>query len=683
LPDADIDVCGESSLVATGMTDDGGIIRYSGLEQTTPSDGCPLVELCGSDQPDAARLDLDEVNARLNDPSTPTEACDSEGRHPSYECPVNPDSVDRSTTCNADTDCAGYQNGAVCATYCVDTLCSETARGCASRYDCTGVDDDPLGCDTEVIYHCTADEDWGSSSPSDVTDQLPPRDNVVTEIPEANQAKVTDYLELAKADRCNMDPLGSGNAENGNLYLDPTPQDDETFEAAQDREAPVDLGSASWGLFMNPRLYHTVALEQRGMDQFHIDLRAEGSLIAGARVFGKPRTAIDVNAGASITECGITSGGKFQIFGETVAAVEPVDTESIECENLASELSLAAGLLREAALFTRQIKAAYDPNDGEAVCDLFIYAFDLANTDPDFDCDDYGPEQLVNAVIARYESIAQNYADLRADFLEAAAGTGAVSEGELVNVGESFSLVGVHAPIPIGPLSLVVDAQLYGSWFIKGGVDYELDMEGDPRASAGAVITPGLALETSLYVGIGIDLGVAGASVGLEGVLKLIEVDAPVRVSMGVERETLDEADFNRDYQDSDFAGDDLTGIPNGSVYRWSGGWDFGAGFGLTSLSGDLNAAARVHFLFFSKTFRKKIAHWEGFPKEYFPVASANGSVDVGADGLLTPSSTFADTLAFGDFSDVVAFTGIDKVGAGAVADYPLSAGHLNCGVPK
>ncbi|HVJ16532.1 MAG TPA: hypothetical protein VM686_13920, partial [Polyangiaceae bacterium] len=328
-------------------------------------------------------------------------------------------------------------------------------------------------------------------------------------------------------------------------------------------------------------------------------------------------------------------------------------------------------------------QALSDDQKAQDFCTEFVKAFNLNQNDPDFNCSDYGLEQLTNLVIERYEIIAENYADARAAYLEEAAAASAVSSGDLVDVGESFSVVGVHAPIPIGPLSLVVDAQLYGSWFIKGGVDYELDMDGDPRASAGAVITPGLALETSLYVGIGIDLGVAGASVGLEGVLKLIEVDAPVRVGIGVERETLDEADFDRDYQDSEFAGESLAGIPNGDVYRWTGGWDFGAGFGLTSLSGDLNAAARVHFLFFSKTFRKKIAHWEGFPKEYFPVASANGSVDVGADGLLTPSSTFADTLAFGDFSDVVAFTGIDKVGAGAVADYPLSAGHLNCGVPK
>jgi hypothetical protein len=691
LPDATIDACGESSLVLTGEVDDEGVTRYQLIENTTPEEGCPLVELCSSDEPDAPRVDLDSLNERLNDAATPTEACDTEGGIASYQCPVDPSTVDRSTTCNADTDCANYLNGDVCSEYCVDTLCTETARGCASRYDCSGLDDDPRGCDTEVVYHCTADEDWGKTEADEVTSDLPPQDDIDAQIPEEDQGSYDDYLSLAAADFCVLPALTGGEAQNGDPHADAMPTGDETVQEANDREAPINLGSDSWGLFANPRLFHKVALAQKGLDHFTIDLAAEGSLVAGARIFGESKTALEIKGGAKVTHCGVDTEGKFQFFGETMAGLPTVVTTSTTCNSLSGQLAEKTYLLREAAIFTRQFKALYETGDETAVCNEFINRFDLATKDPGFDCSVYGAEQLTNVVIERYEAIVDDYAELRAAYREAAVGANSASDAsDTFELGESFSLVGVHAPIPIGPLSLVVDAQLYGSWFVKGGIEYELSMGelsggevvGEPRARAGAVITPGLALETSLYVGIGIDLGVAGASVGLEGVLKLLEVDAPIRVGMSIGQESIEESvlDPGRDYQNSDFAGEDVPGVPNGKIYRWTGDWDFGAGFGLASMSGDLNAAARVHFLFFSKTFRKKIAHWEGFPKEYFPVASVGGAVDVGADGLLAESSTFADAISFGEFGEAAAYTGIERVGAGEAADYQLStSSHVSC----
>ena len=94
-------------------------------------------------------------------------------------------------------------------------------------------------------------------------------------------------------------------------------------------------------------------------------------------------------------------------------------------------------------------------------------------------------------------------------------------------------------------------------------------------------------------------------------------------------------------------------------------------------MSGDLNAAPRVHFLFFSKTFRKKIASWTGFPKQYFPIASATGGISVDQSGLLSAAQAAAGDVGFGDFADRVAYTRIPRIGTDQPASITLPTGEL------
>jgi hypothetical protein len=684
--------CGDSSLTLGGHVVVGGIDRYETISQTTPAPGCPSVSLCAGPEVGAAPIDMGALNARLRDPNTPKTTCVAEGARNPQDCRVDPNSINRAQTCNADNDCPGYQSGAICTEYCVDAACVQTARGCATRYDCSGADGDPLGCDVEAVYHCTDEKDVGATTPGDVSSDLPPRTNVDTEV--ATPARLNAYVDMATSSYCTSLGNASGTTQNGDEYQEPTavptPDAQDAVAAEQDSGSPVNLGSANWGLFANPRLFHKATIDHSSVDQFEIDVRAEGSLVAGVRVLGRPITALDVRGAAGVTQCGVNTSGKFQLFGETIAGVGGTDQTSEECIAAFRDMQTLARRLKETVLLARGVEQLAVADDKSALCGLIkdAYGFGPLPAPQDLNCNDFSISQLANLVIQRYEQATSDFAAVRAQFLQLAVGAEKTSGGiPLFDYGENFSIVGVHTFIPVGPLAVVVDAQVYGNWFLKGGIDYALDMgtlsggqvTGDPKASAGARITPGVGLTASLYVGVGIDLGFAGASVGLEGVLKLIEADAPVRVSIGVQRQTVDEKtiDPSHDYTTSDFAGQPLPGIPVGKAYKWAGSWDFGAGFGLASMAGDLNAAARVHFLFFSKTFRKKIASWTGFPKQYFPIASATGNISVDQSGLLSQAQAFAGDVGFGDFADRVAYTRIPRIGTDQPASITLPTGEL------
>jgi hypothetical protein len=694
LPDANDPRCGKSSLVLGGHVKDGALDRYGSISQTTPTPGCPLVELCQSDEPGAPKADLAALNARLNSPSTPTQPCDTFGKAAAGACPADPTSIDKSKQCNADTDCANYKLGDVCVPYCVDKACTQIQHGCAKRYDCTGADDDdPKGCDTQIAYQCSDPNDFGETHDSQVSDKLPPKTNVTLSVPPGDVAQVKSYVDVDTTSYCNGLGLEGGSVSNGDAYQEPVPQAGKTPSALQEEGSPVVLGNSTWGLFANPRIFHKAEINHKRLDQFKLDVEAQGSLVAGAKVFGKAITGLDARGGAKITQCGADASGKFQLFGETIAGLNGVNTHSDACETAFEVLAEVSSLLEESSRLARKLAKLYDPSlTGAAaqtlkenICGEVVSALGLNDPTPTVNCTttSVSAEQWVNVIVERYKNQAADYASKRLAFFQSAIGTETSSAGlPFLDLGEPFTIVGVHSTIPIGPVSLVVDVQVFGHWGLKGTIDYGLDMgaitggqvTGDPALSAGATIKPEVELHAALYVGVGIDLGFAGASVGLEGDLTLIEASAPVRISMGIKRATHNETDIDpsHNYQTSDFAGNALAGIPVGKAYTWDGFWKFGAAFNLASLSGDLNAAARVHFLFFSKTFRKKIAHWTGFEKT-FSLATVGGSTSFPSGSDLLPESlTFNGALGFGDFTDQVAFTQLDKVGSGSTATVPF-----------
>jgi hypothetical protein len=201
--------------------------------------------------------------------------------------------------------------------------------------------------------------------------------------------------------------------------------------------------------------------------------------------------------------------------------------------------------------------------------------------------------------------------------------------------------------IPIGPVSIVIAASLGGSYGINGELTYALDhgfgtggvTTGKPKASAGAAVTPHVAVDGSLYIGVGFDIGIASASIGVEGQVTFFDLGVPVYTNISLtgdsftDLEARNELGSTRDASTSDWAGNSV-GIPHDHVYKWGLNWTFGSRLEISTLSGKLNAAARVRFLFFSKTFRKKLLEWQG-PSLSIPIAEATFDV---SGGLPIPS---------------------------------------------
>jgi hypothetical protein len=167
----------------------------------------------------------------------------------------------------------------------------------------------------------------------------------------------------------------------------------------------------------------------------------------------------------------------------------------------------------------------------------------------------------------------------------------------------------------------------------------------DVHAAAGPIFTPFIGLHAVAYAGVGIP----GVSVGIEGDIALIRLEAPVHMAIGVSRMTKPDP---RPLP-SELAGQP-TAIPHDKVYDWQTSWQFGANARLRAMDGTLSLAARVRLLFFKKTLRQHIAHWKGFEVPFKLI---------GTDG----GGPLADTSYLGPQADDIAYTIIDPIEPGVV----------------
>ncbi|MEO8902975.1 MAG: hypothetical protein ABI488_13015 [Polyangiaceae bacterium] len=673
-----------------------GVPRYTRINSQSGTPACGPVNFCTGPQLGAPQVPLATINARLANPNTPKGTCPVEFTRAGDDCRIDPSTVDRTHSCNADTDCAGLQAGARCIDYCVDGGCMQRGRGCATTYDCVGAAPDALGCDTEELWNCTDPADIGSSVPGDVTSQLP---TVGPSFAPDKVASLDPYAD-ANGGACFVaHSYKSGAMGNGVAFKDPggANLDSASTLAVQGASVRIPKSSPNWNLFANPLVSHSAGVSHLGLDMFSAKLAAEGSLVAGATVFGKAITALDVRQGATVTQCGVTSSPRFKLFGVEVASFQDVTTDSSfkdPCDKAYSTFSTALGLVDPILLEAHTLLNAYNLGHFVEVCGDIKQDFGLT-TEPTFICPQSDSdaaakptaEALLNFVINRYQTLTSSLAAARIDALQKAANIASTVKSPAdVGISSDFSELGLDKSIPIGPISVELAVSLYGTWSVTGGLTSALSMgnaqgQADPSVTASAHFTPEVSVSASLYVGVGISLGdIAGATVGLEGVLMLVDADAPVSASVGLQRTTQAETSVmpGHDYRTSSFNGPLIAGIPAGSAYAWKGTAKLGAAFGLASLSGHINAAARVHFLFFSKTFRKQVAQFTGFTKKYFPIVSIGGGVPpLPAAG---PPQPFPDSLAqtgtpdFGNFGETFAYTQLALVGQRVVGSLPASA---------
>jgi hypothetical protein len=59
--------------------------------------------------------------------------------------------------------------------------------------------------------------------------------------------------------------------------------------------------------------------------------------------------------------------------------------------------------------------------------------------------------------------------------------------------------------------------------------------------------------------------------------------------------------------------------------YRWVTGYNWSSKLELTELSGELDLAVRIHFLFFKHTFKHKLFSWPGLTQTFTLVSGGGG----------------------------------------------------------
>jgi hypothetical protein len=256
----------------------------------------------------------------------------------------------------------------------------------------------------------------------------------------------------------------------------------------------------------------------------------------------------------------------------------------------------------------------------------------------------------------------------------------------------SIAPLGTDITIPLGPVTLTIVFEMFGTWGVEGkiqaGLSYGRDLQGvaldaiapiasflenerpEVKAIAGPVIEPHLALSTMVFAGA----GVPGVSIGLEGQLDLLNVRLPGDIrGIAMVGSTPD----TRDVASSPWAGDKFEGFPEERQMNMH--WGFGTGLRavMSALNGKLSAALRIRLLFFKKTIRKTITSWKGINKDFLLYGYETGATlteagqfgkhadrilyrkpnDLSPDvDLPIPAATdfFRDVLGYEDCSEVV-----------------------------
>lgn len=192
--------------------------------------------------------------------------------------------------------------------------------------------------------------------------------------------------------------------------------------------------------------------------------------------------------------------------------------------------------------------------------------------------------------------------------------------------GESTTMV--KAQFMIGPVPVMLQLDAFYSYGVSGyfeaGLEFPFDLLTDvddtPReiAHVRAGVMPFANAGLSAFVGAGRDIGPISAKVGIEGAVTLGDVKAPIFAGAGVRANvTKDSRPLNGDIQAladaAGLGGYTHFGLPKAmKFFVW---YNYGARIEVKDvLRGELNGKLRIKFGFFSRTWRYRIAKFNGLP---------------------------------------------------------------------
>jgi hypothetical protein len=138
------------------------------------------------------------------------------------------------------------------------------------------------------------------------------------------------------------------------------------------------------------------------------------------------------------------------------------------------------------------------------------------------------------------------------------------------------------------------------------------------KAYANALVVPYAGVDVDAYVGAGFDFGIGGASVGINGQITLIQVDVPVGGGIELRVRKVGQESLSARPWPKELT---TLGAPANGVaiplnkFQLELVGNAQAGIIFRALDGEVSLALRVRLLFFKKTWRKKLASFEGFSK--------------------------------------------------------------------
>lgn len=187
----------------------------------------------------------------------------------------------------------------------------------------------------------------------------------------------------------------------------------------------------------------------------------------------------------------------------------------------------------------------------------------------------------------------------------------------------------------IGPIPMKLEVEAILTYGIDGKIYFDFapsalftnDRQTVAKATAHAA--PHAAAAVTVFLGVGFGVNGFNASAGVEGRVTLGDLAVPIWAGAGVDVQA---------EPDERGAGvpDDLASISDGVLFPPGGGkqyryfmsYTYGASVEVKDiLRGDLYGRVRIKFVFFSKTWRKNIAHFDGLGSKTYPLFQGGGSV--------------------------------------------------------
>jgi len=336
--------CG-SNLKLTGRTvDSSGFVKNTSVSYVSPSASCPEVTFCDGEYGRGNPID---VKARIDNPpfNVPNDlvACQNEARISTSSCPIDPSTVDLTKTCNVDRDCPNYRKGEICSATCQTADCKTTVKHCGTPHLCDGLDVDPRGCAPADIWQCSTKPDQNKNSEAYARSQITVKSAGAT-VSASQRLAAPQYLTISDTMDVCRTPTGSIDVKAGDDHAPSATDTAQSAGASADSINPIQLGNDQFGLFIVPQLFHSANIKPDRVDLFDAQVKASGSMVAGAKVFGQSKTALSMEAHGQAGVCGYDAGATIIFFGDEVAGFAPRANPEADLE-----LSSLAGFLDGAA----------------------------------------------------------------------------------------------------------------------------------------------------------------------------------------------------------------------------------------------------------------------------------------------------------------------------------------------